>query len=265
MSPDALHLPIENRVFYHGTSKHSARSILRHGFRDWSWTANSHKHRYLAKQGIDRVMHGGAHGNGTYVTCNWKTGLHFGPVLFRVELQPGTRLLRLDVPPNPKILDRLKREFGHEIVTRNPLKVIPRNKRLTLDEAIQLARHHLHLSWNIRSNWDAWYLHNERMLEIRPILTRYGIHGWGESNDLSGIVIFDTARIKPREVLVSLPTRKLAEACNNNERTDGPHASLDLMIQTMHRATNPGAANTRKWFNEANRILNGSTGILPAS
>lgn len=45
------------------------------------------------------------------------------------------------------------------------------------------------------------------------------------------------------------------EACNNNERTDGPHASLDLMIQTMHRATNPGAANTRKWFHEANRML----------
>jgi hypothetical protein len=45
------------------------------------------------------------------------------------------------------------------------------------------------------------------------------------------------------------------EACNNNERTDGPHASLDLMIQTMHRATNPAAENTRKWFHEANRML----------
>ena len=42
---------------------------------------------------------------------------------------------------------------------------------------------------------------------------------------------------------------------NNNERTDGPHTSLDLMIQTMHRATNPGADNTRKWFHEANRML----------
>ncbi len=55
--------------------------------------------------------------------------------------------------------------------------------------------------------------------------------------------------------ILSLPTRKLAEACNNNERTDGPHASLDLMIQTMHRATNPCAANTRRWFHEANRLL----------
>ena len=47
----------------------------------------------------------------------------------------------------------------------------------------------------------------------------------------------------------------IAEACNNNERTDDPHASLDLMFQTMHRATNPAAENTRKWFHEANQML----------
>ena len=36
------------------------------------------------------------------------------------------------------------------------------------------------------------------------------------------------------------------EACNNHERTDGAHASLDLTAQTMNRATNSGAENTRK-------------------
>lgn len=92
-------------------------------------------------------------------------------------------------------------------------------------------------------------------MEIRSLLIRLGIHGWGEPTDLDGIAIFATDRLKPREVILSLPTRRLAEACNNNERTDGPHASLDLMIQTMHLATNPGAENTRKWFHEANRLL----------
>jgi hypothetical protein len=54
---------------------------------------------------------------------------------------------------------------------------------------------------------------------------------------------------------ISHPTRQLAEACNNNERTDGPHASLEAMITTMHRATNRGAANTRRWFAEDNQAL----------
>jgi hypothetical protein len=36
--------------------------------------------------------------------------------MFRVELQPGTRLLRLDLPPERKTLDTLKRNFGNEIL-----------------------------------------------------------------------------------------------------------------------------------------------------
>ena len=255
MSSDAIHLPTESRTFYHGTSKCCARAILRQGFRDWSWTENSYRFRYLKKRGIDRVMHGGALGNGTYITCNWKTGLHFGPVLFRVELRPGTRLLNLDVPPVAGTLDRLRREFGHEIMTRNPLKVMPRNKRLTLDEAIQLARHHLAAKYRAPWGHDTRYFHHARVMELRSILIRYGIHGWGCSTDLDGIAIFATDRITPREVVVSMPTLRLADACNNYQRTNGPHASLEAMIQTMHRATNSGARNTLKWFHEANRIL----------
>lgn len=260
MSSEAIHLPTENRTFYHGTSKFSARSILRQGFRDWSWTENNYRFRYRKKEGADRHKHGGALGYGTYITANWKTGLHFGPVLFRVELQPGTRLLRLDVAPDPRIIDRLKREFGHEILTKNPLKVIPRNKHLTLGEAIELTRHHFDKRYNSGANGDLWWFHHDRLFELRPILMRHGIHGWGESNDLNGIAIFQSDRIKPREVMVCLPTRNLSDACNNYERCDGPHASLDAMIQTMHRATNPGAANTRRWFHEANRGLKGTKG-----
>jgi len=251
--------------FYHGTSKHSARKILRHGFSDRSWTAKSHKFRFMAKQGIDLFFHGGALGHGVYCTANWKSALHFGPVLFRVEIQPGTRILDLDLPPDPRIIDRLKREFGHEILSRHPLKVMPRNKRLTLDEAIQLARYHQSGKAHARLGDGFWDFHQARLLEIRSILIRYGIHGWGESTDLDGIAIFATDRVKPREVVLSLPTRQLAEACNNNERSDGPHASLDLMIEAMHRATNRGAENTRKWFHDANRILNGSAGTPPPS
>jgi hypothetical protein len=76
--------------------------------------------KHLAKRGIDRLMHGGSYGGGTYVTCNWRSALFFGPVLFRVELQPGTRIMRIDLQPEGKVLDSLKREFGKEILTKSP-------------------------------------------------------------------------------------------------------------------------------------------------
>ena len=98
---DALHLPTENRVFYHGTSKRNARRILREGLRDWSWTESTPKIKYKVGEGTTRWLHDGMYGRGTYVSCNWRVALYFGPVMFRVELQPGTRLLRLDVPPRP--------------------------------------------------------------------------------------------------------------------------------------------------------------------
>jgi hypothetical protein len=252
---DALHLPTENRVFYHGTSKRNARRILREGLRDWSWTESTPKIKYKAGEGATRWLHDGMYGRGTYVSCNWRVALYFGPVMFRVELQPATRLLRLDVPPDRKTLDSLKRNFGNEILAKNPLKVMPRNKRLTLNEAVQLARHHvdvkMHAGWDDRKS----DLHDQRMRELRSILVRYGIHGWGEAKDLNGIVVFATDRISVREVVVSVPSPEMSDAFHDPTRRHGSHASLQAMITTMHRATNRGAANTRRWFAEANQAL----------
>ena len=44
-------------------------------------------------------------------------------------------------------------------------------------------------------------------MEIRSLLTRLGIHGWGESTGLDGIVIFATNRLKPREDILSFQLR----------------------------------------------------------
>ena len=60
------------------------------------------------------------YGRGTYVSCNWRVALYFGPVMFRVELQPGTRLLRLDVPPKRKTLDTLQAMITTMHRTTNP-------------------------------------------------------------------------------------------------------------------------------------------------
>lgn len=242
-------------ILYHGTSKFSARRILHQGFRDWSWTVDSFKYRHLAKNGIERIKFGGSFGNGIYVTANWKAALHFGPVLFRVELTSGTKILYLNDPPEVKILDRLKREFGHEIFFKHPIKVMPHNKRLTMDEAIQLARYHQQAKYNCRTNPKTWEFHHDRLMELRSLLIRYGIHGWGESTHLDGIVLFAADHVKAREITLCIPTRKLAEQCNDYERTDPPHHSLNSMIHFMHSASGSSAENTRKWVHESNRCI----------
>lgn len=229
-------------TLYHGTSKRHARSILRHGLRDSTWL-------------LDNPKRAGSLGHGTYLTANWKVGLFFGPVLFRVELLPGTRLLNLDVPPDQAILDLLKRKFGQQILTHPIRHSVPHNKRITLEEGINLARYHYHARACASCFSKKHHLHKQLLLSIRSTFVRYGIHGWGETHDLDGICLFDPTRILLREIVVVLPTADLARACNDYERTDGPHASLAAMIQTMHRATNPGAANSRTWFHQANAQL----------
>jgi hypothetical protein len=238
--------------YFHGTSKRNARNILKEGFRDWSWTAETPLLKYKAKTGLERWMHDGSYGRGTYVTCNWRTALHFGPVLFRVELQAGTRILRLDLPPNGKVMDSLTREFGREILSKSPWKVMPGNKRLTLDQAIQMARHHV-TRWEGASWCDPrGQKHEALMLDLRKILVRYGIQGWGEPADLGGIVIFATDRLRVREVVLSLPSENLWLECRSPGKTAGCFSSLDAMVRACQTATNRGAANSLRWVEQSN-------------
>jgi hypothetical protein len=249
------HIRITGSPLYHGTSRRNARKILSEGFRDWSWTAETPLLKYKAARGEVRCFHNGSYGRGTYVSCNWRAALHFGPVLFSVELQPGTRILRLDIPPEGKVLDSLVREFGREILTKSPWKVMPRNKRLTLDEAIQLARHHV-------SRWEgeSWgdtrgALHEALMLDLRKILVRYGIQGWGEPSDLGGIVIFSSDRLKIREVMLSVPDEDLWYRYRHPGCPTTSHSSLDNFMNVCRTATNRGAANSRNWVEQANEVL----------
>jgi len=244
-----------SRMYFHGTNKRNARKIVREGLKDWSCTESTPLLKYKAEQGITRWLHDGSYGRGTYVSCNWRAAMYFGPVLFRVTIRPGTRLLRLDLPPDRKVLNTLKREFGKEILVNNPLKVMPRNKRLTLNEAVQLARYHVATMENLGVSDRDRFNHQKRMRELRSILVRYGIHGWGEATDLGGIVIFATDRLTVSEVVVSVPTEEIHAGFRNFSKLDGPHASLESVIHAMNRAKNPGAENTRRWYAEANRIL----------
>jgi hypothetical protein len=257
---------IAGGTFFHGTSRRAARKILKEGFRDWSWTAKNPDLRHLFKRGIVRWLHGGHFGRGTYVTKNWRTGLFFGPVLFRVSVQPGTRILRLDVPPDDKVVGSLRREFGEEILTQPPWKVLPRNKQLTLKEAIQLARYHFDRKQKSCS-WDKprSAMHEERMLDFRKTLVRYGIQGWGDPSSLGGIVIFATDRIQVTEVVLSLPQKDLLWDFNNQAYAQQRYRSLEAFVRQCLRSPNRGNAVTRKWVEESNQKLANKMRELPRS
>jgi hypothetical protein len=254
--PQEIDSNLWRRIFYHGTSKRAARKILAHGLRDYSITAETPLLKYKAARGIDRWFHGGAYGRGTYITCNWRSALYFGPVLFRMELQPGTRIVRLDPAPDPKVIDTLTREFGREILRTSPWKVIPRNKRLTLNEAIQLARYHRSKDEADRSLFSPASKHEAVMFDLRKILVRFGIHGWGEATDLNGIVIFATDRLKPAEVILSVPTLALRDEARDPGRCYREYDSLAAFVTATRTAGNPGATISRAWVDAANTHLN---------
>jgi len=243
--------------FFHGTSRRAARKIFKEGFKDWSWTAKNPNLRHLLRQGIVRWFHDGTYGRGTYVTRNWRVGLFFGPVLFRVSLQPGTRILRLDVPPDRKVLGSLRREFGKEILTHAPWKAMPTNKQLTLKEAVELARYHVNRWQNSNRllGGKRCEMHEQRMRDLRKILVRYGLHGWGEPSDLGGIVIFATDRIQLREVVLSIPRKDWLWDFNHTQYVQGHYPSLGAFVQQCRRSTNRGNAVTRKWVEDANEQL----------
>ncbi len=241
--------------FFHGTSRRAARKILEEGFRDWSWTAKDPKLSHLLKQGITRWIHTGQYGRGTYITKNWRTGLFFGPVLFRVELQPGTRILRMDVPPKQKVLASLCREFGHGILNQSPWRVLPRNKHLTLREAIELARYHEARKGGVPWRRNNGCRHEDLMFDMRKILVRHGIQGWGEPTDIGGIVIFASDRLRVSEVVLSLPTANVLWEFNNTAHVQQKYPSLEKFVQQCRRSPNRGNRVTLHWVIEANKQL----------
>jgi hypothetical protein len=196
---------LSNRVFFHGTGVREARSILRRGFRVW---------RRLGPE-RERVPGDGNLGRGIYVTCDHRVALWFGRALLRVELVRGTRILDASVPPDPKVIRHLAKEFGREILKAPPWKALPRNKRLTLPELVALLRYHYVGTWETGVGPWRWPRkragHLDRLDELRRILVRYGFHGFGNPADDNGIVVFAEDRLVARELLAVIPRQGLPD------------------------------------------------------
>jgi len=204
-----------NRIFYHGTSGENAKSIKEEGFKTQFFFDNEGDQEFWGDS--HWCNYGGNLGNGLYFTCNWRAALWFGEALLRVELRPGTRLLLTSVEPDYKVINYLKKEFSKEILTKSPFKVIPKNKRLKLNELVNLFRYCYWQVWEkpiMRHEDDGGFefrpwkrrriVCDDLLHKFRSILIRYGFHGFGNPEDDNGIVIFSADRIKNTEHLFTI-------------------------------------------------------------
>jgi hypothetical protein len=194
----------EKHTFFHGTSLGDAEAIAQHGFRVW-----------FEDDEIGRYASGGNLGIGIYISCNWRIALWFGPVLLRVTIRPGTRLLNSALPPDGKIVDYLQKEFGREILRRPPRQVLPKNKRLKLRELISLFRYHYWHTWEREyskdrdgvSKWPTRRDSHSRLLDdFKSLLIRYGFDGYGNPDDDNGIVVFAEDRVVFEEIVAEIPS-----------------------------------------------------------
>ncbi len=205
-----------NHVFYHGTSLYKAESIYRHGFRVW----------FRDDETGCLYTCDGLLGNGVYITCNWKIASFFGFVILRVEILPGTRILNSSLPPDPKVIESLQKEFGRGILNKAPWDAIPKNKQLKLSELIAIFRYHYHYTWikNYGILKDGFLKpslkqdrHRRLMKCFKNLLVRYGFDGFGNPSDSMGIVIFSEKRVILRELVADMAGMKNIEEIQSLE------------------------------------------------
>lgn len=129
-------------------------------------------------------------------------------------MRRGTRLLNAALPPDPDCIKYLQREFGREILSKSPWKVLPRNKKLKLHELTSLFRYHYSRTLGkervFDDNWwrglKRWEMHRRRLDDFRSMLIRCGFHGYGNPQDDNGIVVFAGDCLTPAEVIAEVPS-----------------------------------------------------------
>lgn len=208
---------LRSHLFYHGTSRKAAASIVAGGFRV-----------------LDRSMWR-ALGQGVYMTANAGTALYFGPVVLQVELRRGARILDASAPWDRRVVAFLQREFGREILAKPPRMVLPANKRLTLGETVALLRYHYGKGhfWNSTDYWKNMIKTDALFREMRSLLLRHGFHGFGNPDDLNGIVVFAADCIRAVDVVIDLPEAEYDsevyyrfEASGTDDDEGSPHRTV---------------------------------------
>ena len=183
--------------YYHGTAPADAKQIWADGF----------KVGRIERPGFDEPYWSG-YGNigyGIYVSADWRVALLYGRVLVRSSLQQGTRLLEIPPEPDKRVLTYLRREFGKDILKTEHLdRVMPKNKRLTLEEHIAVLGFHyreVHRYFWSNKRTLGEIKHKRKRVNVRAMhrlgagLRRFGLHGYGEPEGFNGIVVFEPSRL----------------------------------------------------------------------
>jgi len=227
--------------YYHGTSYYSAYRILKEGFRL-----------------VNYFGRGGVKGEGIYVTDNLDYAYDMAcskgtpdtpnkPCLVQCEVKLANPIFWTKKEYDEKVIKYLKKEFDKRIVNRNykVSKFIPKNKKLTKNEVINLVNY-----WGVQEEkerekqrkkdptswWDCKGKGNTSYMEnARFLLQRYNFSGWGQYThdcwDSDEIVIFNPSEIKGIKVFegigkynkedVSYDDVKLGKEIDLNELKEG--------------------------------------------
>ena len=198
----------DKHIFFHGTSLVGAKKIFQ-------------KH-FLEGHGIL--------GDGVYITRNWLFAIwaihghefwrdEGGGASLQINISKGTRILNSAIKPDRKCLQYLRKEFGKDILKKHPRKVIPKNKRLTQREFINLFRYHY---WEAREKNKRKFdnlphsfrdsvsqsagaskradLHWQLVDDLSTLLkAKYQFDGFGNPEDDLGIVIFEGKHLEVKE------------------------------------------------------------------
>jgi hypothetical protein len=193
------------KCYYHATNNKAFLKILDEGFLNGS----------------------GNLGRGVYITESFRIALFYGNILLRVELQPGIKILEMNIPPDNAILKYLRKEFGKDILeTGSVQKIIPKNKKLKMSEVIALLRYHWtktdKLLWSDLSDRThktrkKRFKHAQAMHRLGQYLTRFGFSGFGDPVGGNGILIFQAERVIKKELVAVLTdgARQLIEKPND--------------------------------------------------
>ena len=159
--------------------------------------------------------HGNLLGRGIYIAPTLAAAALWGTSDFIISctLQPGTRILWVNGQYDQRIIDRLRREFGRELLTLGPhfARAIPANKQLTHDELIHLCTYVMVRMRQGRYKYslqprkgkrEAYYTRWRRVSQLHEYIKRYGYDALGDRShshwDSDEIVVFNPARVLPR-------------------------------------------------------------------
>lgn len=185
----------EKRIYYHGTWSGYGYAIMTRGFE-------------LGHEG-----HGHLLGRGVYIAQELASAALWTNYFVVVcSLAAGTRILWIDGDHDRRVMDRLRREFGKELLELGPhfQRAIPHNKQLTQEELIELCNYVLMRRRYKRNQYwrsalkgkrgtyfDAWM----RLNRLHQYVRRYGYDAVGDRSqydwDSDEILVYNPARVLP--------------------------------------------------------------------